>query len=84
MTGTGPWVFFLAFVLVVASVLLVLAYRAMKKQKATTAGQAGEIRKLNETLLRQNQRLQELNEERRQIISVVSHDLKGPSTVFLH
>lgn len=78
MTGTGPWVFFLAFVLVVASVLLVLAYRAMKKQKATTAGQAGEIRKLNETLLRQNQRLQELNEERRQIISVVSHDLKGP------
>jgi len=70
--------FFLATLLLFVVLLQVRAYFILKRQNAIITEQSQEIQKQNQALARQNQLLNDLNIEKQQIISVVSHDLKGP------
>lgn len=70
--------FFLASLLLLVIILQVRAYYILKRQNSIITKQSIEIQKQNEALARQNQQLNDLNIEKRQIIGVVSHDLKGP------
>lgn len=73
----GIWVFLIASLL--ASVIyMVRVYRKSIKQNKLILQQSKEIQKQNKELEYRNKLLQELNIEKQQIISVVSHDLKGP------
>ncbi len=70
--------FFLAVLLLFVVLLQVRAYYILKRQNIIITEQSLEIQKQNQALARQNQLLNDLNIEKQQIISVVSHDLKGP------
>lgn len=62
----------------VVMVLQVRSYRKLKNQTKFMLLQSQEIKKQMQELQAQNRRLEELNNEKQQIIGVVSHDLKGP------
>jgi len=70
----------LIIVLLFTLVLVVLSRALMtsKRQARVMKMQGLEIKKQMLELERQNQELQKLNKEKLQIISLVSHDLKGP------
>jgi two-component system, sensor histidine kinase and response regulator len=69
----------LALSLVITVVLVqVRANRKLKKQTRLLLMQGREIQMQLRELQQQNKLLEELNNEKQQIISVVSHDLKGP------
>jgi signal transduction histidine kinase len=70
----------IAALILLSTVLVVRAgaYRKLKKQTQFIVLQSQEIKKQMEELEKQNELLNELNREKQQIISVVSHDLKGP------
>jgi two-component system sensor histidine kinase/response regulator len=76
MIATGA--FFLATLSLLVIILQVRAYYLLKRQNGIIVRQSIEIQKQNEALARQNKQLHDLNLEKQQIISVVSHDLKGP------
>lgn len=76
MIATGA--FFLATLSLLVIILQVRAYYLLKRQNGIIVRQSIEIQKQNEVLARQNKQLHDLNLEKQQIISVVSHDLKGP------
>jgi two-component system sensor histidine kinase/response regulator len=54
------------------------AFRKLKEQTRLIILQSHEIQKQMQELKEQNERLNHLNQEKQQIISLVSHDLKGP------
>ncbi len=58
--------------------LEIRSYRLLKRQTKMVLIQGLEIQKQMKELQHQNQLLEELNNEKQQIIGVVSHDLKGP------
>jgi signal transduction histidine kinase len=59
-------------------VLQVWAYLKLKKQNKIIEVQSKEIKTQIRELAEQNKLLKELNEEKQHLISIVSHDLKGP------
>src|ERR1700690_33510 len=69
----------LAAVLFSAIVILRMsAFRKLKKQTQLIVLQSHEIQKQMRELELKNEKLNELNQEKQQIIGLVSHDLKGP------
>ena len=73
------------FILVLLSILLLTvmalqwrAYTKLKKQNHLIVVQSREIQKQMRELRQQSQQLESLYHERQQMLSVVSHDLKGP------
>ncbi len=66
--------------LLVALMLIILSHALVKtrRQAKLMYLQSKEIQKHVKELEQRNDELQKLNQEKQQIISVVSHDLKGP------
>ena len=68
----------LAALLLFVVVLQISLYRKLKVRNRLVLSQTRRIKNQNQELERQNKDLVELNQEKQQIVSVVSHDLKGP------
>lgn len=73
-----PLILFIAIVLGAVTALQFQAYQKVEKQKKLIYEQGQEIQRQLKELEEQNKILNALNVEKQQIISVVSHDLKGP------
>lgn len=69
---------FSLLLLLLVILLQLRAYSILKEKNKVISQQALEIQQQNQSLSHQNQLLQKVNEEKQQIIGVVSHDLKGP------
>lgn len=72
------WLVVLTVLLAAAMFLLIAAYVKLGRQKKLIRLQSNEIQKQIKELVQQNRLQEELNREKQQLISVVSHDLKGP------
>lgn len=72
------WLIVLTVLLVAAIFLLIAAYLKLTRQKKLIRLQSSEIQKQLKELVQQNRLQEELNREKQQLISIVSHDLKGP------
>lgn len=68
----------LATLLLFVVVLQILLYRKLKARNKIVLSQSHKIKAQNIELEKQNKDLVTLNQEKLQIVSVVSHDLKGP------
>jgi signal transduction histidine kinase len=73
-----PWLIILGVLLVVTISLLISSYLTARKQKLLLHVQSHEIEKQIRELTAQNQKQDQLNHEKKQLIMLVSHDLKGP------
>lgn len=71
-------VILLIVVFAVLGILQAWAYLKLRKQHRIIMVQSREIHAQLAGLESQNKRLRELNEEKQQLIGIVSHDLKGP------
>jgi two-component system sensor histidine kinase/response regulator len=65
-------------VLGIVLALLIITYRKLQKHKKLIRIQSDEIAKQLQELIQQNKIQEQINHEKHQLISVVSHDLKGP------
>lgn len=72
------FVVLITIILGIVTILQLRAYRKLKDQTKLIHIQSREIQKQLRELEEQNKVLNELNAEKQQVISVVSHDLKGP------
>jgi signal transduction histidine kinase len=72
------WLIILGVLLVVATSLLISFYRIARRQKLLLHVQSHEIERQIRELTAQNQKQATLNHEKKQLIMLVSHDLKGP------
>src|SRR5271163_1110300 len=68
----------IGIVCITVAVVLLGALINTKRQASIVKAQSGEIKKHLLELEDRNKELQKLNQEKLQIISLVSHDLKGP------
>ncbi|HZX73847.1 MAG TPA: HAMP domain-containing sensor histidine kinase [Cyclobacteriaceae bacterium] len=68
----------LAVILLVVVVLQISLYRKLKARNKLVLSQSRKIKNQNLELEKQNKELVVLDQEKQQIVSVVSHDLKGP------
>jgi signal transduction histidine kinase len=75
---TASWPIILGILLVIAVALLISFYLKARKQKVMLRVQSHEIEKQVRELTAQNQKQATLNHEKKQLIMLVSHDLKGP------
>jgi len=69
---------FLAALLLLVVVLQIRLYRKLKARNKVVLSQSRKIKNQNLELEKQNKELIALDYEKQQIVSVVSHDLKGP------
>jgi signal transduction histidine kinase len=72
------WLLIISALFLVTVVLLVFTYLKLRKQQFLVRLQSKEIEKQIRELLEQNQVQESLNREKKQLILLVSHDLKGP------
>lgn len=72
------WLLVISALFLVTVVLLVFTYLKLRKQQFLVRLQSKEIEKQIRELLEQNQVQESLNREKKQLILLVSHDLKGP------
>jgi len=72
------WLIILGILLLIAIILLVISYRKGAKHKLLLRVQSAEIEKQVRELTAQNQKQEQLNHEKKQLIMLVGHDLKGP------
>jgi two-component system sensor histidine kinase/response regulator len=72
------WLLLILSVLGIVLVLLIITYRRLQHHKKLIRLQSLEIEKQLQELVLQNQIQEKINHEKHQLISVVSHDLKGP------
>lgn len=75
---TTSWLIILGILLLIAVVLLISFYNTVRKQKIMLRVQSIEIEKQVRELTAQNHKQAQLNHEKKQLILLVSHDLKGP------
>ena len=75
---TTPWLIILAILLVTSVVLLLLYFKKYQTQKLLLRVQSTAIENQVRELTAQNQQQAQLNREKKQLILLVSHDLKGP------
>lgn len=75
---TIGWLIALGLLLVITVSLLISNYMTVKKQKVLLLVQSHEIERQIRELRVQNQVQADLNREKKQLITLVSHDLKGP------
>jgi len=75
---TISWLIILGILLLIAVSLLIYSYLTMRKQKVMLLVQSHEIEKQVRELTAQNYKQEQLNHEKKQLILLVSHDLKGP------
>ncbi len=68
----------LAVLLLIVVVLQIRLYRKLKARNKVVLSQSRKIKNQNLELEKQNKELLLLDQEKQQIVSVVSHDLKGP------
>lgn len=73
-----PWLIIPSIILLGIVVLQIRFHRRLSRQRQAMILQGQEIQRQLKELEQNNRALQELNSEKQQIISVVSHDLKGP------
>jgi len=73
-----PWLIILGALLVITISLLINFYVTARRQKMMLRVQSHEIEKQIRELAAQNQKQSQLNHEKKQLITLVSHDLKGP------
>src|SRR5882762_5494226 len=72
------WLIILGSLLVITICLLVYLYVKVRRQTVMLHVQSHEIEKQVRELTAQNQQQEQLNHEKKQLILLVSHDLKGP------
>lgn len=72
------WLLIVSILFVITAVLLVFTYVKLRKQQFLVRLQSREIEKKIRELLEQNEVQESLNREKKQLIMLVSHDLKGP------
>lgn len=76
---TTQWLILVAGIpLVVTIALLIASYVKVNRQNFLIRLQSNEIEKQIRELIQQNQQGEELNREKKQLVMLVSHDLKGP------
>lgn len=68
----------LSLTLLIVIVLQIRLYRKLKARNKVVLSQSRKIKHQNQELENQNKELLVLDHEKQQIVSVVSHDLKGP------
>jgi signal transduction histidine kinase len=73
-----PWLVILSILLLIAVAFVVIFYNKSRTQKLLLQVQSYEIEKQVRELTAQNQQQAQLNHEKKQLIMLVSHDLKGP------
>jgi two-component system sensor histidine kinase/response regulator len=72
------WLLLILSLLGIVLALLIITYRRLQKHKKLIRIQSEEIAKQLQELIHQNKIQEQINHEKHQLISVVSHDLKGP------
>lgn len=75
---TLGWLIVISALFLITVALLVFTYLKLRKQQFLVRLQSKEIEKQIRELLEQNQIQEALNREKKQLILLVSHDLKGP------
>lgn len=75
---TSPWLIILSALLLISISSLVFFFRKYRRQKLLLRVQSNAIEKQVRELTAQNQKQSQLNHEKKQLILLVSHDLKGP------
>jgi signal transduction histidine kinase len=75
---THSWLAIILISLALVMALLWITYQRLHRHKKLIRLQSDEIERQLRELMKQNEIQQRLNYEKQQIISVVSHDLKGP------
>lgn len=75
---TTSWLIILGILLLITIVLLVATYNKARKQKLLLRVQSNAIENQLRELTAQNKIQEQLNHEKKQLIMLVGHDLKGP------
>jgi signal transduction histidine kinase len=73
-----PWLIILGLLLLISVVLLIITYNKAQKQKLLLRVQSNSIENQLRELTAQNKIQEQLNHEKKQLIMLVGHDLKGP------
>jgi len=75
---TTSWLIILGILLLITTILLVVTYNTARKRKLLLRVQSTAIENQVRELTAQNKIQEQLNHEKKQLIMLVGHDLKGP------
>src|SRR5688572_17481256 len=75
---TTGWLIILGILLLITIALVIVFYNKTRTQKLLLRVQSHEIEKQIRELTEQNKKQEQLNHEKKQLITLVGHDLKGP------